>query len=120
MTIETTEETIERRAQALAPLTPDNRLRIEGAKAITASDKEAGMVYGHFDEDGTLHLEGSFLKLDFKNVSFPEGMVLVPREPTEKMIKAGWNIDDPDRGYHDGMPPEETWQAMLTAAEIGK
>lgn len=39
------------------------------------------------------------------------GYVVVPREPTEAMLNAGYATND----YHEA-PPEKMWQAMIAAA----
>jgi hypothetical protein len=49
--------------------------------------------------------------------TIPEGMVLVPKEPTDAMQAAGCEVDCPQ----DGAPtPYSVWQAMLSAAPKGE
>ena len=43
-----------------------------------------------------------------------EGRVVVPKLPTEEMLKAGWELND--HNPLSGDLVEDTWDAMITAA----
>jgi hypothetical protein len=49
----------------------------------------------------------------------PEGYVLVPVEPTEKMIKAGFGYD-PDENCTYRLHPAQAYRAMLSAGKGGE
>jgi len=39
----------------------------------------------------------------------PEGCVVVPKEPTDDMVMAGWSVEEL-------VTPNRTWEAMIAAA----
>jgi len=43
----------------------------------------------------------------------PENCVVVPKEPTEDMVMAGWAVEEL-------VTPDRTWEAMIAAAPKGE
>ena len=60
---------------------------------------------------GMLHLDGKEAQ------AVPEGFVLVPKEPTPKMIDATWNFDEEIQDMSHNSRNEFIYNAMIAAAQ---
>ena len=63
-------------------------------------------------------LMGAWLAWQAKSQVVPEGFVLVPKEPTPKMIDATWNYDDEIQDMSHNTRNEFIYKAMIEAQEL--
>ena len=71
--------------------------------------------------DGRFEELGQVVSLTAPNPQpVPEGMVLVPKEPTEEMIDAGESVAFETHAMIDYADPKTTYKAMIAAAQKGE
>lgn len=73
------------------------------------------------DEDGNYEdretLCGWHMWLEAKAKAVPEGFVVVPKQPTPKMIDATWNFDEEIQDMSHNSRNEFIYNAMIAAAQ---
>ena len=74
--------------------------------------------YGLYDTRDTYFLcQGLYERIKKHGIAPPEGMCIVPIEPTQAMYDAGYYAGSIGSDCWDYAPPDETYKAMLSAVK---